>query len=59
MKGRALRKDRRRFALLRAMRVNRRPLWEIALRYGGTEQGVRSTIRKLRERGELPDRRSR
>ena len=34
-------------------------LREIAEIYGGTPQGVRSTIRKMRERGELPSRRQR
>jgi DNA-binding CsgD family transcriptional regulator len=30
---------------------------EIAADYGGTPHGVRSTIRKMRERGDAPDRR--
>lgn len=29
---------------------------QIAADYGGTEHGVRSTIRKMRERGDAPDR---
>lgn len=29
---------------------------QIAAEYGGTPQGVRSTIRKMRERGEAPPR---
>lgn len=32
------------------------PFRLIAAEYGGTEQGVRSTVRKMRERGELPHR---
>jgi transposase len=32
------------------------PIRLIAEEYGGTAQGVRSTIRKMRERGALPDR---
>lgn len=33
-----------------------KPFRLIAQEYGGTELGVRSTVRKLRERGVLPDR---
>jgi DNA-binding CsgD family transcriptional regulator len=29
---------------------------EIAREYGGTPEGVRSTIRKMRERGDAPER---
>lgn len=32
------------------------PFRVIAEEYGGTPQGVRSTVRKMRERGELPPR---
>ena len=34
----------------------RAPFRVIAEEYGGTAQGVRSTVRKMRERGELPPR---
>lgn len=41
-------------AHLTRLYLARIPLRLIANEYGGTEQGVRSTVRKMRERGELP-----
>lgn len=42
--------------LLVQLYLSRAPFRIIAQEYGGTPQGVRSTVRKMRERGELPQR---
>lgn len=42
--------------LLARLYLERKPFRLIAEEYGGTAQGVRSTVRKMRERGELPAR---
>jgi hypothetical protein len=43
--------------LLTSLYLARKPFRVIAQEYGGTPQGVRSTVRKMRERGVLPQRR--
>lgn len=43
-------------ALLTRLYLSGMPFRLIASEYGGTAKGVRSTVRKMRERGALPDR---
>jgi transposase len=43
-------------ALLTRLYLSGMPFRLIAREYGGTATGVRSTVRKMRERGVLPDR---